>query len=574
MKYKHTAFYSIIIYLVSVLWLRFFAGYIFTFQHDHEPVFLFTREYILTQLTLPGGLSELMARFIMQFYVNPWLGAGVLSLMVMLLLLFAWQLTKHHIGITLLFWVVVLAFITIPTGNIAILVALYVVIKTLAGEQKFQSPAGIWLFRFIAVPLLLWIAGSWVWFYVICVSLRHILQTRKMSGVVAGFLGASLLFALLSYRFLWVISPHVFFLGLFPFDSLIGIILILTVLLIIFYSTLPKFSHKNVTIIFSAIAGIVLIVITVINLTNPQRTTERWREYLKTEHYSDVIAEAKKTRDLNRIQTLYVNYALAKDDQLFDTMFSFPQMYGTNGLLPNPHRGITTRNIDEFWFIGEFYYEIGYFDKAYRIACDQLVFHGVTPYYTKLMIKCLLAEGHINSANKYLYLMEHTLFHRKWAQRYRAITHDQNMYLKEFASVRQFRSTKKKIISYDPSTNLLTALEQQPVNPLAFSYLCAWNLLEKNPVFLVDNVWILRELGYSTLPKHYQEALLLYQISHPNETISLEGIKSNRDVVMKFIDFGNKFSQDKKPVYSIYKSMFDGSYLLYWFFTVNLEETS
>ena len=107
-------------------------------------------------------------------------------------------------------------------------------------------------------------------------------------------------------------------------------------------------------------------------------------------------------------------------------------------------------------------------------------------------------------------------------------------------------------------------------NPLAFNYLCAYNLLNKTPGFLVDNVWVLKELGYTTLPSHYQEALLIYQLGHPEEQIGLEGLHSNQQTVHAFIAFGNQFSQDKQAVYENYKKQFSGMYVLYWFFTVGV----
>jgi hypothetical protein len=302
-------------------------------------------------------------------------------------------------------------------------------------------------------------------------------------------------------------------------------------------------------------------------LKDPQERTERWRQYIKNEQFAKLIKTADQHVPQDRIQTLYLNYALAKKGLLLDKMFNFPQSYGTEGLLPNPHRGITTRNIDEFWFIGHFYYEIGYIDKAHRIACDELVFSGLTPGYTKLMIDCLLADGHTNAAEKYIYQLEHTLFYKKSARQYRDILKNTLKRETYFSKIKELEPLEIKIISYDPTENLLTTLERNVKNPLAFNYLCAYNLLNKTPGFLVDNIWVLKELGYDKLPSHYQEALLIYQLGHPKEHIDLEGLHSNQQTVYKFIEFGNQFSKDKQPVYANYKKQFSSMYVLYWFFT-------
>ncbi|MEA2077959.1 MAG: DUF6057 family protein, partial [Candidatus Marinimicrobia bacterium] len=229
---------------------------------------------------------------------------------------------------------------------------------------------------------------------------------------------------------------------------------------------------------------------------------------------------------------------------------------------------------NEFWFIGHYYYEIGYIDKAHRIAVDELVFNGVTPSYTKLMVNCLMADGHINAAEKYLNLLKKTLFHRKWAKRHIKMIDDPKALNSEFTDIKKLQPLQTKIISYDPSENLLSVLEQQVRNSLAFNYLCAYHLLDKQPAFLADNVLVLAELGYDQLPKHYQEALLIYQLGHPNEKIDLNGISSNQKTVMAFVDFGSQFSNDKKAVLANYEKKYKGMYLLYWFFTDFSRRTS
>ena len=97
--------------------------------------------------------------------------------------------------------------------------------------------------------------------------------------------------------------------------------------------------------------------------------------------------------------------------------------------------------------------------------------------------------------------------------------------------------------------------------------MCAHELLNKDLGFLVDNVWVLSELGYHKLPKHYQEALMIYQLGHPEQKIDLENLKSDQAIVRKVIEFGQQFSVDPKPVLNNYLENYQGMYLLYWFFT-------
>jgi Family of unknown function (DUF6057) len=554
--------------IISFFWFRICAGHLITFQLDHEPVFLYTREYLLEHFLSFGGLSELFSRFLMQFYITPWLGAAALTLLIVSLLHRAYALSEGKTAITLLLGVLALAFITIVEGSLVVIVVLSLILKIINDQEKLaQSNKALWWYRMLALPLLIWIAGSWAWLYLIVVLLRDTIGNKKFSFFSIVFILYAGILAFIAYRFIWAMPLKTLLLGMFPFDSIIGVLLFSWAALVLLSSLMPRSENHKLSYPAYTVVLILFILITVLNLTNPMRVTERWRGYIKDGSYQQVIKEAERKAPKDRIQTLYLNFALAKERRLLDDMFSFPQSYGPEGLLPNPHRGVTTRNINEFWFIGHFYYETGYIDKAHRIAVDELVFNGVTPSYTKLMVKCLMAGGHPQAAKKYLTLLDHTLFHRKWAKRYQHMISDTKAYNKEFASVEHFLPRQKKVISYDPSRNLLSLLEQEVANPLAFNYLCAYNLLLKKPEFLVDNLWVLKELGYTKLPKHYQESLLIYQLGHPQENINLEGILKDQNTARKFIDFGAQFSKDKNPILANYSKQFKGMYVLYWFFT-------
>ncbi len=560
--------------IVSFFWFRICAGHLISFQLDHEPALLYTREYLLEHFLSFGGLSELFSRFVMQFYITPWLGAAALTLLIVSLLYRAYTLSGGKTAITILLGVLALAYITLAEGSIVVIVALLIIFKIIGDQEKLaRSNKALWWYRVIALPLLIWVAGSWGWLYLIVVLLRDTIGNRKFSLFSIVFILYAVILAFIAYRFIWAIPLKTLVFGMFPFDSLIGIVLFNWAALGLLLSLMPGSENNKLCYPVYTIAMILFILITILNLTNPQRVTERWRGYIKNESYKQVIKEAERKAPKDRIQSLYLNFALAKERRLLDDMFSFPQSYGPEGLLPNPHRGISTRNINEFWFIGHFYYEAGYIDKAHRIAVDELVFNGVTPSYTKLMVKCLMADGHPQSAKKYLYLLDHTLFHRKWAKRYQDMISDTKAYNIEFSSVKQFLPHQKKVISYEPARNLLSLLEQEVANPLAFNYLCAYNLLLKKPGFLVDNLWVLKELGYTTLPKHYQESLLIYQLGHPQEKIDLQGISKDQNTVRDFIDFGVQFSKDKNPVLANYIEQFKGMYVLYWFFTKFSGET-
>ncbi|MEA2077216.1 MAG: DUF6057 family protein, partial [Candidatus Marinimicrobia bacterium] len=388
-----------IIFIVSFFWFKICASHLISFQIDHEPVLLYTREYLLEHFLAYGGVSELFARFIMQFYVNPWLGAAVLALMTVVFISRAFTISEGKGAISILLWIVVLAFITIAEGALVGIIAFSIVLKTIGDQETLaRSNRTLWWYRFVALPLLILFTGSWAWLYVVVIIFRDSFGERKFTGITHFYILYAAILAIVAHRVIWPTSLEALLLGSFPTDSFWGIALFIVAIATMLYSALPKKEYPVLTYFLSFAALTLFVVITIVNYNDQQRISERWRTHIKTGQYTKLIHEAEKKAPQDRIQTLYLNYALAKENRLLDDMFTFSQSYGSEGLLPNPHRGITTRNVNEFWFIGHYYYEIGYIDKAHRIAVDELVFNGVTPSYTKLMVKCLMADGHINAA--------------------------------------------------------------------------------------------------------------------------------------------------------------------------------
>ena len=568
MKERSNPIFGFFIFIISFFWFRICTGHLISFKFDHEPVLLYTKEYLFEHLSTYGGVSELFAQFISQFYVNPWLGALALTLVIMTLLTRSFSLNKNNAAPGILLWILSLGLYSISNGALIHIIALNMILSAVSDQETMKKKNdSLWLQRFVILPFLIWAAGSWAWVYVIMVIFRDAFGKRKFSGILHFFIGYAAVLGLIAQRFIWHMTIKGMLFGGLPFDSIWGIAFFLVALSVFLFDRLPEKISSSLNGFFAVAALALFVTLSIINLNDTERRTEHWRQYIKNNNYAKILKEAEKKDPQNRIQTLYVNYALAKEGRLLDEMFAFPQSYGPDGLLPNPHRGKTIRNINEFWFIGQFYYEIGYIDKVHRIAVDELVFSGVTPSYTKLMIKCLLADGHVQAAEKYLNLLEHTLFQRKWARYYTSMIKQPKALNNEFKQVKQYQPQQTKIISYSPAENLLTVLMQQPLNPLAYKYLCAYNLLDKDPAFLVDNIWVLKELGYRQLPKHYQEALLIYQLGHPNEQIDLDGVKTNQETVKDFYLFGSRFSNDKQPVLANYEKDFRNMYTLYWFFT-------
>ena len=62
----------------------------------------------------------------------------------------------------------------------------------------------------------------------------------------------------------------------------------------------------------------------------------------------------------------------------------------------------------------------------------------------------------------------------------------------------------------EPQNNLPLLLEAQPDNRKAFEYYLAGLLLTKNIEAVVNNIRKMKEVGYTHIPRHIEEAALIY----------------------------------------------------------------
>ena len=108
------------------------------------------------------------------------------------------------------------------------------------------------------------------------------------------------------------------------------------------------------------------------------------------------------------------NLALAMTNQLGDKAFDFFQR-GSEGLLPKFERNFATTQLT-----GEIYFNLGLVNTAQRLAFEAM---EAIPNYNKSarVVKRLaetnLINGEYKVAEKYLKMLEKTVFYRPWAQR-------------------------------------------------------------------------------------------------------------------------------------------------------------
>jgi len=120
------------------------------------------------------------------------------------------------------------------------------------------------------------------------------------------------------------------------------------------------------------------------------------------------------------------------------------------------------------------------------------------------------------TANKYLQYLDHSLFYREWAQQQRTnlalAMADSTFHIPEMP---MRAHCENFFIPYQmPEYTLLSLLKSNPKNRMAFEYMMAYCMLQKDlekVKWCMDNYY--HNFDYPSIPTHYEEALVLYKIA-------------------------------------------------------------
>ena len=121
-----------------------------SYQEQYQ-LFLWTSDYFLNRVSVPGGFASWIGEFIVQFYYVEWLGALLLSLLIVAL---GW--TAGWIPAALVLWL-----LGDPSVKLGYVVALLMVVGAhRINPVKWGRQA--WS-EVVIVPVVYWLTGPWAW---------------------------------------------------------------------------------------------------------------------------------------------------------------------------------------------------------------------------------------------------------------------------------------------------------------------------------------------------------------------------------------------------------------------------
>jgi hypothetical protein len=277
--------------------------------------------------------------------------------------------------------------------------------------------------------------------------------------------------------------------------------------------------------------------------------------------WEGVIKYQEKKQLRNVIAQYYYNIALAEKDMLCERMFYSRQDFGTKSILV---QWDSNANINQIYRGAYFFYTIGLINEAHRWAFESMVMQGYRPENIKLLIKTEMINGHYKIAEKYINVLKKTLNYRGLAKKYEGMLNDHSLIVadRELGGKLNLLPDKDFLIQLkDQQDNVLLLLQANPANRKAYEYMMAWFMLERNVEKVCGEIARLKDLGYTRIPRHIEEAGI-FLISNTGQSPDLGGLKISDETYRRFSRYKSAASQSGAGKEKFQKS-FDNTFWYY-----------
>lgn len=257
-----------------------------------------------------------------------------------------------------------------------------------------------------------------------------------------------------------------------------------------------------------------------------------------------------------------VNRALYHTGRLSHHIFLYPQRSDALFLTDKRHEF-------EYWKQFDFYIDIGLINIAENALVESMEIYGEHPMILQRLALIRMVKGDIGAARIYLGALGKTLFHADWADRYLArLRTDPD--LSTDGEIQHLRSVMLEkdfgFFGFEIEDMLTQLLEKNRQNRMAFEYLMAWCMLTKQLDKFVLNLERLDDFDYRTIPRAYEEAMLVY-VNSKRQSVDLHGRRLSSQSQQRFENFNrvmNRHRGNKHAAYGELAAGYANSYFFYY----------
>lgn len=534
----------LLFFVLTFIYFCFFSRPVLSFQ-EKQSLFLFSGQYLSGFLLKPGGLLEYTGKFLTQFYFYPVFGAFLLSTIISLSIILCFEISKKLTNPPFIPILIAPAALLLLLQshyyhwmeyNLGFLLVLFFynwVISPLKTSEKYL----ILLF----IPLFYYVAGAYLFFFLGIFVIHNLICEKGKYRFTYSILAILLSFFafVVFYKILFLQPIEHYFLYPLPLVNVKNHKLLLAVLsgliivlpLVLRLKIVPATKQASISAFLLTVTGLFAVTIFLLSqFYNPQTLRVLKMEHLVAEKkYDAAIRLHEESPSQNLIGQYFYNIALSETNQLCERLFFGRQDFGVNALL------LPWSNEHLPWG-AQFYYSAGLINEAHRWAYEEMVVYGKRPQNIELLLKTNLINGNYERAKKYTNILKTTINYKNIAKEYEKILADTTFILQhpDLMEKRKSMPETNFFIQIDnPQDNIPLLFQSNPFNKKAFEYEMAWLLLSKDVETLVNNLKGLKGLGYLYLPRHLEEAILIYN-NGTGKMPGLEGLTIRKETASNF----------------------------------------
>ena len=582
MKYKLVAFW-LIVFGALFAFLQMCFEYHF-YYIEQSQLFLFSEAYIRNKLLLPGGFSMLVAEFLVQFFIRPYVGALVTAVLLTGVGVCTAGIVKRIAPVSGLFILYVLPMLALLfmhfdfNYRVQGTVCYLMMMALLCGYMRIRND----LFRLVAgcvlVPVLFWLAGSITVLFAGMVCLfEGLRKTPKWYISLIGvaevlLLGVGTVYFSLMGEYRWVFGPDLYYhYTLHPKEIIYysWICLPLVFLIAFFVRNKNSLSGKKLFAGISCIAQLAMIA-AVLWWGMPKYSDAKTLKLKKLDYFArteqwDKTIEECKGKLTNFLYMCHLNMALANKGELSDKMFNFDQR-GPQGLLVQWNK---SENIS--CMLSDIYFTMGATASSQEMAFEGYVsaMEDGNPRMLKRLVQTNLIYGTYPVAEKYISILEKTYAYRDWAQSQRKFLYNDEVVESDpvLGIRRRMLPDRNSLAMINGLTgDLALFLEKGPANSAALQYLGAMYLLAKD----LEGFKALVEKYYGTeflpvLPVHFQEAVIVMSEKEPDYW---KRFNVSETIVARFTDYKKQVlaNRNNSAIAGLLNRSYGNTYWFYFMF--------
>ena len=448
-----------------------------SYQEQYQ-LFLWTGDYFLEKISLPGGLADWLGEFIVQFYYVEWLGALLLALLFVALQQLTLKLMDNGKwimdnsmslipGIISLLPVAVMWWLM---GDINVLLSLPVAVVLALILANIRLAKSLSWIDFLILPVAYWMIGPVVWLYVII----RVIQIGWKHLCSAGWLVAVQLMV-----YAWLLPQ-------WPLQQ-----------------AMAGLGYYRIPLHYPQWNGYDKNMYELIKLDYLVRH-ERWDE---------IVKRAGEYQVKTPFWCNCVNLALSQKRLLADRMFDFYQSGGDALIMPR------TRDLTSMLPSAEAFWRLGMVNSAQRYMFDtqeSILNAKKSGRCTKRIAECMIVNGHYQTASKQLNLLKKSLFYSSWAEEAEALmTNEAKMNAHPiYGRIRQLRYKENFLYGYEEIDKMFGLLLMNNTdNKTALDYFLAQMLLNGNMQGFQQYLGLAQQYGgYRQMPLGYQDAMRCIQM--------------------------------------------------------------